>query len=56
MKNIEQYYKRLREAQTIEELKAAYQLFVDAYVNDEITIEQYNQLRMCYHNMVVLKF
>jgi hypothetical protein len=56
MKNIEQYYKRLREAKTIEELKAAYQFFADAFVNDEITIEQYHSLRMCFHNMVILKF
>ena len=56
MKNTEKYFKRLREAQTIEELKEGYQFFAKAFVNDEITIEQYHQLRMCFHNMAVLKF
>ena len=50
------YFKMLREAETIEELKKAYVEFRQAFCDDKISIEVYNQLRNCFHNMVILKF
>ncbi len=56
MEKIEKYYRALREAKTPEELRKAYRMFADAFCEDEITIEQFHQLRNCFHNMRILKF
>lgn len=52
---INEYYKRLREATTLEELKSVYQDFQRAFCNDEITVEQYHNLRMAFHNAKILR-
>ena len=56
MNKADKYFQAVREAKTIEELKGAYQKFMVAFNNNEISIEQYNQLRNAFHNMVILKF
>lgn len=52
---IDKYYKRIREATTLAELKTVYQDFMRAFCDDAITIEQYHSLRMAFHNAKILR-
>ena len=50
MKTAEQYFKRIKEAKTSEDLFTVYTDFKDAFVDDIITLEQYLELRRAWHN------
>lgn len=52
---INEYYKRIREAGTLEELKAVYRDFQTAFCDDKITVEQFHSLRMAFHNAKILR-
>ena len=52
---INEYYRRIREANTLSELKAVYQDFMRAFCDDTITIEQYRSLRMAFYNAKILR-
>lgn len=52
---INEYYKRIREAGTLAELKTVYQDFRQAFCDDKITVEQFHSLRMAFHNAKVLR-
>lgn len=52
---INEYYKRIREAGTLTELMAIYQDFRQAFCDDKITVEQFNSLRMAFHNATILR-
>ena len=52
---MQEFYKRIRKAKTFDELKEVYNDFARAFVNDEISIEQYNSLRMAFHNAKILR-
>jgi len=52
---MERFYSRIREVKTLEELKAIYADFRQAFTDDQITIEQYHALRMAFHNAKILR-
>lgn len=52
---INEYYKRMREASTLAELKAVYNDFQQAFCDDKITVEQFHNLRMAFHNAKILR-
>ena len=52
---INEYYKRIREASTLAELKVVYEDFRQAFCDDKITVEQFNSLRMAFHNAKILR-
>lgn len=52
---IEKYYKRIREARTLAELKKVYYDFAQDFCENEISIEQFNSLRMAFHTARILR-
>lgn len=52
---VERFYNRIRNVKTLEELKAIYADFRQAFTDDQITIEQYHALRMAFHNAKILR-
>ena len=52
---INEFYKRLRNVATLDDLKTVYRDIVQAFNDDQISIEQYNALRRACYNAKILR-